>query len=207
MTGTSDRSEIDHAVFRRVVGLFTTGVTVITVQHGDHVHGMTANSFTSVSLDPPLVLFCVSKTARMAKLIEQTPGFAISILTSRQQHVSRQFASSRKDDLVRTVVLERGPVAPLIDGALASMSCTTEAIYEGGDHWIVVGRVVALHERADASKRSPLVFFRSRYCDLLEPGPAGTEQETWSNDEIRVYHDEWSAGDPRDPAERPELPW
>lgn len=199
--------QIDGAALRRVVGLFATGVTVITVQHGDHVHGMTANSFTSVSLDPPLVLFCVAKSARMASLVQRAEGFVINILTSRQQQVSRQFASSRKSEAEMSVVLERGSVAPRIEGALASIQCVNESMYEGGDHWIVVGRVVDLQESEDAIDRSPLVFFRSRYCDLLEPMASGASPESWSNDEILVYHDEWSAGDHRDPAERPELPW
>lgn len=198
---------IDGAALRRAVGIFATGVTVITVQQGDHVHGMTANSFTSVSLDPPLVLFCVAKTARMAALIEQTPGFAINVLASSQQPVSRQFASSRKNDLTWTTVLQQGPVAPLIDGSLASLSCTTEIIHEGGDHWIVIGRVVALNESIDSSTRTPLVFFRSHYCELLTPHSASALPESWSNDEIRVYHDEWSARESDVPAERLEFPW
>jgi 3-hydroxy-9,10-secoandrosta-1,3,5(10)-triene-9,17-dione monooxygenase reductase component len=196
----------DPAAFRRVMGQFATGVTVITVQHGDHIHGMTANAFTSVSLDPPLVLFCVTKTARMAALIREVHGFAINILSEHQQDVSRQFAGSKKDDLDRAVALRRGPIAPLIDGSLTAVSCTIEAIHEGGDHWIVVGRVVSVHEPLDSVLRDPLVFFRSRYQELVEQATAPSPgAESWSNDAIRVYHEEWSEGD----AEQPEWshPW
>lgn len=190
----------DPAAFRRVMGQFATGVTVITVQHGDHIHGMTANAFTSVSLDPPLVLFCVTKTARMAAFIREVRGFAINILAEHQQVVSRQFAGSRKEDLERTVPLQRGPIAPLIDGALASISCTTEAIHEGGDHWIVVGRVASVHEPPDGPLRDPLVFFRSRYQELVEQAPVWSPTtESWSNDAIRVYHEEWSEGESDQP--------
>jgi 3-hydroxy-9,10-secoandrosta-1,3,5(10)-triene-9,17-dione monooxygenase reductase component len=185
------------------MGQFATGVTVITVQHGDHIHGMTANAFSSVSLDPPLVLFCVTRTARMARLVQEAAGFAINILAEHQQEVSRQFAGSRKDDPDRAVSLQRGPIAPLIEGSMAAVSCTTEAIHDGGDHWIVVGRVVAVHESLGSVERDPLVFFRSRYHELVEQPPAWTPlAESWSNDAIRVYHEEWSEGE----FEQPEWP-
>ncbi|HMM40346.1 MAG TPA: flavin reductase family protein [Thermomicrobiales bacterium] len=203
----NDLPAVDSAAFRRAVGQFATGVTVITVTHGDHVHGMTANSFTSVSLDPPLVLFCVGKSARMARLIEQVEGFAINILSDRQMQVSRQFAGANKEDAARTVRLHRGPVAPLLSGSLVALSCRTSAIHEGGDHWIVVGEVIALHEVGQDRASGPLAFFRSRYCDLIEPPTPVEQADRWSNDEIRIYHEEWSAGDLGEPAERPELPW
>ncbi|MGH9173239.1 MAG: flavin reductase family protein [Vicinamibacterales bacterium] len=199
-------SAVDQLAFRRAMGAFATGVTVITIQHGDHIHGMTANAFTSVSLDPPLVLFCVAKKARMAGLIHQAPGFAINVLAENQQVVSRQFAGSRKDDIERTVALHRGPIAPLIDGSLAAVSCMIAAIHEGGDHWIVVGRVVHVHEDGGASMRQPLLFFRSRYCEIVEQVAVGRQGgESWSNDAIRVYHEEWSEGE----AEQPDWrqPW
>ena len=197
--------EVDQAAFRRVMGAFGTGVTVITIQHGDHIHGMTANAFTSVSLDPPLVLFCVAKKARMAGLIHEAPGFAINILAESQQAVSRQFAGSRKEDIERTVALHRGPIAPLINGTLAAVSCLTDAIHEGGDHWIVVGRVVQVHVDDEPATRQPLLFFRSRYCEIVEQPSADRQVgESWSNDAIRVYHEEWSEGE----SEQPEWqPW
>ena len=196
----------DTAAFRRVMGQFATGVTVITVQHGDHIHGMTANAFTSVSLDPPLILFCVTKTARMAALIRDVRGFAINILSEHQQEVSRQFAGSNKDNIDRAVALQRGPIAPLIDGSLAGLSCTTEAIHDGGDHWIVVGRVVSVHEAPDGADRDPLVFFRSRYQKLVEQPPVWSpSSESWSNEAIRVYHEEWSEGESEQPDWR--HPW
>ncbi len=201
MTGMTE--SIDLNAFRRVMGQFATGVTVITVQHGEQIHGMTANAFTSVSLDPPLVLFCVTKKARMATLIRDVRGFAINILAEHQQDVSRQFAGANKENLEKTVSLHRGPIAPLIDGSLASITCLTDAIHEGGDHWIVVGRVVTVHERSGEMLSDPLVFFRSRYQELVEQPPSVSPgAETWSNDAIRVYHDEWSEGDD----EQPEWP-
>ena len=198
---------VDQTAFRRAVGQFATGVTVITIQHDGHVHGMTANSFASVSLEPPLVLFCVGKSARMAGLITDAEGFAINILSDRQMQVSRQFAGANKDAAARTVKLQRGPVAPLLSHFLAALSCRTHEIHEAGDHWIVIGQVVALHEPDQARAHGPLAFFRSRYCDLIEPPTPAEQADRWMNDEIRIYHEEWSAGDLNEPAERPELPW
>ena len=194
-------AQVEAAAFRRVLGQFATGVTVITVARGDDVHGMTANAFTAVSLEPPLVLFCVAKTARMAAFVRDTHGFGVSILAGDQEGVSRQFAGARKDKAAREVGLAHGSVAPLIAGALAALSCHVEAIHEGGDHWIVVGRVIELWE--PNVPRLPLAFFRSRYCHIVERELARPEAaDRWSNDAIQVYHPEWSEGDDATPNER-----
>jgi 3-hydroxy-9,10-secoandrosta-1,3,5(10)-triene-9,17-dione monooxygenase reductase component len=185
------------------MSLFATGITVITSRRADDVHGMTANSFTAVSLEPPLVLFCVGKSARMAGFVEDAPGFAINILSGAQEHISRQFAGPQRA-ITATVELCDGPVAPLVSGALASISCLTEAVHEGGDHWIVVGRVVELRE--ENVTQSPLVFFRSRYCQLLEPREARPERDPWTHETqpLRLYHAEWSEGaDDLDPEHEP----
>jgi flavin reductase (DIM6/NTAB) family NADH-FMN oxidoreductase RutF len=196
---------VDRAMLRRTLGQFATGVTVITVQHGEVVHGMTANSFTSVSLDPPLVLFCVARTARMAGFVTEAQGFAINILAADQQEVSRLFAGSKKDHLATAVRLTPGPLAPLIPGSLAALSCVVQALHDGGDHWIVVGRVVEVRE---GDSRAPLVFFRSRYYDAIERAavPTAEPSELWTNDAIRIYHEEWSADDAPAVPDAPEGP-
>lgn len=192
MPGTA---AIDQRDLRRALGQFATGVTVITVQRGEVMHGMTANSFSALSLDPPLVLFCVGKRARMARFLDGADGFAINILSIDQEQISNQFAgqSEDKDDITR---LLPGPVAPLIPGALVSLSCALEEIHEGGDHQIVVGRVLEIHEPEGGNSRPPLVFHRSRYGSLIPRGERPTdparEDIAWSNDAIRIYHDEWS---------------
>jgi len=203
-----DEQVVDMSAFRRVLGQFATGVTVITIQQGDSIHGMTANSFTSVSMDPPLVLFCVAKTTRMARLIEDASGFAINVLAASQETVSRQFAGSKKEEAARSITLGKGPVAPLIEGSLGVLSCRTDAIHDGGDHWIVVGRVIALHEPDDDAGGAPLVFFRSRYHDLVTRTVAIVPTiETWANDAIRMYHDEWSVGEDDATEQTHTLPW
>ena len=193
---------LDTAKFRRALGLFATGVTVITVQQGDVVHGMTAKAFSSVSLDPPLVLFCVTRTARMANHIQLAEGFAINFLADDQQQVSRHFAGAQKTSTHADVALHPGRVAPLLDGALATLTCLRHAVVEGGDHWIVVGRVIDVTMRPDVETTWPLAFFRSRYADVREriaptvPGAVPTDVEVWQNDSIQIYHDEWSHGEP-----------
>jgi flavin reductase (DIM6/NTAB) family NADH-FMN oxidoreductase RutF len=201
----SDLPAIDPAVFRRVLGQFATGVTVITVQHDGDTHGMTANTFTSVSLDPPLVLFCVARTARMAEYVGDADGFAVNILSAAQQDASRHFAGSSKDEVASPVRLHPGPTAPLLEGSLASLSCTTEQRYEGGDHLIVLGRVVEVHEGRPVA---PLVFFRSRYCDVLEVSVAAVEDgELWANDAIQIYHAEWTEGEDSSFLDDEPSPW
>ncbi|MFW6075687.1 MAG: flavin reductase family protein [Chloroflexota bacterium] len=184
---------IDPGQFRRALGQFATGVTVITVQNGDVMHGMTANTFTSLSLDPPLVLFCVRRDARMMRFLDGADGFAINVLSADQETVSNHFAGQPALSEADVEILRRGPLAPLIPGALVSLTCGLEARHEGGDHWIIVGRVLEIHEPETGLPRPPLIFFRSRYATLFErPAPA-EERVVWSNDAIRIYHDEWSA--------------
>ena len=188
----SDKPAIDEASFRRALGLFATGVTVITVQRGEIIHGMTANAFSALSLDPPLVLFCVGRQARMARYLDGAEGFAINVLSADQETISGQFAgqiNAGEDEIAR---LRPGPVAPLIPGALVSLSCSLEELHEGGDHRIVVGRVIEIHEPEGGNARPPLLFFRSRYASLIERRRPADDRVAWSNDAIRIYHDEWS---------------
>lgn len=192
---------LDPGAFRRLLGQFATGVTVITVQRGELMHGMTANAFTSLSLDPPLVLFCVGKQSRMAHCLEGAEGFAVNILAEHQAEVSRHFAG-RKETPGEIDLLRRGPIAPLIPGSLGALSCTIEARHEGGDHWIIVGRVMEIHEADGDGNSNPLVFFRSRYARLADDhGPRRPAREEWSNDAILIYHDEWTVGDDPPPEE------
>lgn len=207
MNASSAGPEIDPLAFRRVLSQFATGVTVITVRRRDETHAMTANTFTSVSLDPPLVLFCVAKTARMAGFVREADAFAVSILGAGQEEVSRHFAGSRKREAADAVRLADGPVAPLVQGALAGLSCRIDALHEGGDHWIVIGRVIALHDPPVTTLERPLVFFRSRYCHVVERDlEESRPRETWINDAILIYHDEWSVGGDI-PLDERESPW
>jgi len=155
---------IDSRTLRQTVGQFVTGVTVISMEIDGQIRAMTANSFTSLSLDPPLVLFCLGKDTRAGLLIHNSPGFAVSILSQAQQDLSSYFAGLWKGaepPPFRFVSWEGGP---RLDGCVAAMGCRIHAIHEGGDHWIVVGQVIATYR--DDEAREPLVFFGGRYVGL-----------------------------------------
>ncbi|NKE63710.1 flavin reductase family protein [Lentzea sp. PSKA42] len=143
---------------------FATGVTVLTAS-GERCHGMTANAFTSVSLEPPLVLCCVARTARMHAAITTARCFGISVLGADQDELARYFADRRRPGGAAqfdVVDWTPGPhtAAPLLSGALAWLECELTASYEGGDHSIFLGRV--LSARRGAGTRA-LVFYGGAY--------------------------------------------
>ncbi|HXV92077.1 MAG TPA: flavin reductase family protein [Pseudonocardia sp.] len=149
---------------------FATGVTVLTAG-GEHSHGMTANAFTSLSLDPPLVLCCVARTASMHDRIAGAGAFAVNILAADQRQLARYFADKQRPRgaaQFEPVAHRPGPHtgAPVLDGALAWVECRLARTHDGGDHSIFVGEVLA-------SGRGPgtraLSFFGGDYHELGEP--------------------------------------
>lgn len=156
----------DAKAFRQALGQFATGVTVITTLDADgNKVGMTANSFSSVSLDPMLVLWSIAKTSRSFHAFEHARQFAIHILTAEQKALSGQFASNCTDRFC-DVPHQRGLGGiPILEDYCAVFQCETEMRHEGGDHLIIVGRVLAFDNRT----RSPLVFHAGRYADLELP--------------------------------------
>jgi flavin reductase len=157
----------DQERFREVLGRFATGVGVMTTATEEVVHGMTANAFTSVSLDPPLVLVCVDRTAVMADLVQRSGVFAISVLAADQAGSSTAFADPARPlgtdqfDGVATVVGRTG--LPLLVDAIAWIEARVWRIHDGGDHLIVVGEVVAL---GASDVDDPLLYYRSGYARL-----------------------------------------
>lgn len=153
-------NEFDKRQLRDVLGTFVTGVTIITTIDPDGRHfGLTANSFTSVSLDPPLVLWNQSLTAPSHPIFRHAPRFAVSILAEDQIHLSKRFASGRADKFEGVALVEGTGGLPLIAGAAAALECSLEDIYTGGDHALFIGRV----ERISRGERRPLVFAGGRY--------------------------------------------
>ncbi len=155
---------IDRRTFRQTVGQFATGVTVIATEIDESVRAMTANSFTSLSLDPPMVLFCVGKATRTGQLIGAAAGFSVNVLRQEQQDLSTYFAGGwdRPDPPPFSFLSWVG--GPRLDGCAAALGCAIDAIHEGGDHWIVIGRVLALH--CTEPPCPPLVFFSGRYTTV-----------------------------------------
>jgi flavin reductase len=150
--------------FRETLGAFATGVTVITTRGEDHLFGMTANAFSSVSLDPPLVLVCVISGTTGAEVIEQNGMFAVNVLGAHQEPISRYFASKDRprgleafDEIAHATAVTGCPV---IEGAAGYLDCRLHAAHEAGDHIIFIGEVLAIANDAEVE---PLVFHGGRY--------------------------------------------
>ena len=146
------------------MGSFPTGVTVLTVEREPgQVHGMTANSFTSVSLDPPLILVCVDQNARLLSYLKEQGRFGVSILKDTQQQISELFAKPQQDPAeeemlgVRFKWTDTG--IPLLEDALAHIACNVVAQHMSGDHTIFVGEV----ESMELMVGEPLLYYRGRY--------------------------------------------
>lgn len=152
---------IDTYQLRTCLGCFGTGVTVVTVDAEDGRRGLTVNAFTSVSLEPPLILISINKRARSHDLLADRP-FAVNVLASNQELLARHFAG---DHQTVEVPWEEGRVAPRLGGAIASMECRPWGSYEGGDHTLYLGEIVALSYR----QGDGLGYFRSRFVPLTEP--------------------------------------
>ena len=166
MTPDSSGS-IAPADFRTALSRFASGITIMSTLQGGVAHAMTASAFTSVSLDPPLVLVCVDKGVRMHEAVLSRGDWAVSVLAAGDQAVAERFARSGRDlysqfDGIPTVP---GPKTgcPLVTGAPAWLECRTWATYEGGDHTIVVGEVLSLGAADDPSA---LIYYAGQYRDL-----------------------------------------
>jgi flavin reductase (DIM6/NTAB) family NADH-FMN oxidoreductase RutF len=157
--------------YRDAVGRFATGITVVSARAGGFGHGMTANSFTSVSLDPLLVLVCVVRDAVMHKVLDDVGRFGVSVLGAGQEDLARYFSDpTRPMGMAQFLPLDwrPGPVtgAPLLDAALAWLECDVEAAYGGGDHTVFLGRVLGV-ELGEAG--GPLLHFDGEYLPLERP--------------------------------------
>lgn len=154
----------DVREFRTALGQFATGVAVITAsdRQGAAI-GMTMSSFNSVSLDPPLILFSVDRRALSLPAMLEAEGYAVNLLSRRQEHLSNQFARALGDKWVAVAHSFGHAQAPLLHGALAHFECAPHAQYDGGDHVIFVGRVVRFSAQPE---EEPLIFFRGKYSSL-----------------------------------------
>lgn len=153
----------DPKAFRQALGCFPTGVAVVTACGEGADIGITVNSFTSVSLDPPLVMWCIDRKSDRFERFTKADSYTISILGTMHQSVSSRLARQGEHSLenIELAGTESGP--PALAGALAVFECDSYAVYDGGDHAILVGRVRRFH-RQEAG--DPLVFFRGKYGSL-----------------------------------------
>lgn len=156
----------DARHFRDVLGRFASGVTIVTAITDEGPVGMTCQSFSSVSLEPPLVMFVPAKTSRAWPLIRAAGHFTVNLLAADQQDVSTRFATKGTDKYAGVPWKPATATgAPRIESCLGWIDCTVEAVHDAGDHDVVIGRVQAM-EHGDAE--APLLFFRSAYHQLAE---------------------------------------
>jgi flavin reductase (DIM6/NTAB) family NADH-FMN oxidoreductase RutF len=152
---------MDDRQFRTAMGKFATGITVIATEVEGEVHGMTANAFMSVSLDPKLVVISVRNQARILSLLQESQTFSVNILAEDQQEVSMIFAGQLKDKKVEFDRLDGKSVIP---GAIAQIACEISAEHVEGDHTLIIGKVTDIH----LEDKEPLLFYSGKYRSLKE---------------------------------------
>jgi flavin reductase (DIM6/NTAB) family NADH-FMN oxidoreductase RutF len=145
--------------FKRAMRAFTSGVTVVTLRDGEALHGITVSAFSSLSLDPPLVLVCIDKNAASHDVFARAGAFVVNILEAGQEGLSNLFASRDEDKFARAAWHEGVVGAPVLDGTFGVAECVLHDSLPGGDHTIFVGRVVA----ASARDGMPLLYGQGGY--------------------------------------------
>ena len=157
----------EKSQYRKALGTFATGVTIITTSNGDTFYGFTANSFTSVSLDPALVLFCVKDSSNFLEQMNQSQAFGINILSSEQQDISNKFANPAllNTERFKDVVIKESPLgSPMINsGCLAYLDCAVHSTTKVGDHILVMGEVKNFEQLHDGL---PLLYYGGGYRSL-----------------------------------------
>jgi flavin reductase (DIM6/NTAB) family NADH-FMN oxidoreductase RutF len=193
MSDTIEQQNVDSSSLRRAMGRFGTGIAVIAARQNDTIHGMTANSVTTVSFEPLLVMFCVSKKSRMNEFVRQAGSFSINILASYQEQISRHFAGNNPEQNKAPYGLHFAEIAgvPVLKGAISNVVCHIHQVIEAGDHDIVLGKVEAV--RYEEEEHAPLLYYRGHYRYLETPAtltPRPREAE-WIDSGKRIYYEEW----------------
>ncbi len=172
----SEALEIDPFTYRKALGHFSSGVTVITTAIHGIVHGMTANAFCSVSLNPPLVLISVDKKAAMHELLTQSGFYGVSVLAQNQEAYSRHFAGQPQENL--PILFTWHKDCPLLEGTLAQLVCRVTNTYPAGDHTLYIGQVEYL---SYSDEHLPLLFYSGKYKSLegQATGPVFIYDPSW----------------------------
>jgi flavin reductase (DIM6/NTAB) family NADH-FMN oxidoreductase RutF len=181
----------DPKAYRRTIGLFATGVTVLAVDTTAGVLAMTANAIASVSLAPLLLLACVEHRARIHGHLVPGQVFSVNVLRADQEVLSRYFAGGWRDRPAPEHRFVQWGGAPRLVGGLAALRCVVHRNLDGGDHTIVLARVAELFE--DDAHHNPLIFFAGRYRRLAPMVTPGVAPEQWGPDGASIYFEEWSA--------------
>jgi flavin reductase (DIM6/NTAB) family NADH-FMN oxidoreductase RutF len=174
--------------FRDALGLFATGVAVIVTEVDGHVHAMTANAVSSLSLDPMLVLFCPGKKARFSELLPKATHYSINFLRYDQQALSTYFAGSWKESAPPPFrFVASGPFRRL-EGALSALLCVRhQVVLDGGDHWLVMAKVEQAHRGIEPHR--PLIFFRGQYRGIdLNAGMPAPDLAATADEPAQMYY-------------------
>lgn len=153
-----------QSAMRRTMGRFLTGVVIVTAMDGDIVHGMTVNSLTSVSLEPPLLLVCLTNSARTTAAVLQSRQFVVNILSARQERIALRFARRGADHFGDLPLVRGGYGSPVVPEALAHLDCELVHVTAAGDHQVVIAAV----RRLDDRDGQPLGFFGGRFCSVAQ---------------------------------------
>ena len=171
VNGPRDLTAVDRLTMRRAIGRFATGVAVVTTSADGTPHGMTVNSLTSVSLEPPLLLVCLTTGARSTAAVSEAELFAVNILSARQEHLALRFAKPGADHFADLEVTHGRHRVPVIPDAFAHLECVVERQFVAGDHLVVVGHVVEVCERDG----EPLGFLGGQFGDIVVRGHEPTQ--------------------------------
>lgn len=175
----------DSRAFRRSLGQFATGVTVMTASDGQRLVGMSVNSFSALSLEPPLILWSIRRESASWSVFERAGHFAVNVLAASQVELSNRFASSSADKFVGIDWLPDPQGAPLLPGVIAHMECALHQVVDGGDHLVLIGRV----QRFARFDGEPLVFTQGRYAVTQEHPDALQMQATMNPIKPEVAQD------------------
>ncbi|MDE0736161.1 MAG: flavin reductase family protein [Pirellulaceae bacterium] len=148
---------------RRIMGLFATGVTVVSTQHDQQTWGMTANAITSLSLDPPLILVAVQRESQTYEKLKEAGCFAVNILSAEQEEISNRFAFKGPKDFSDLDFTTDVTGAPVLSGTLGHVDCRLKEILPGGDHDIFIGEIVA----GKSAEGQPLLYYQGQYTRLV----------------------------------------
>lgn len=163
MSAAIPSQALAQAHFRKAMGGFPSGVTVVTARHDGRLVGTTVSAFSSVSMDPPLVMVCLKHDSRTLAALSLARAFCVNILAHEQRDLAYRFAKSGADDRFALTAIEAGVCgAPLLAGCVANVECELRAVHDGGDHEILVGRV--LRVVTDETK-TPLVYMRGDFLN------------------------------------------
>ena len=164
-TDATINKEFDASAFRKVLGCFATGITIITTVGRDgRPAGLTANSFTSLSLDQPLVLFCLDRKVASFESFHSNRHFAVNVLRHDQEQLSRRFATSSVDKFKELEFDTWSTGCPILKGCLAAFECDIQQVIEAGDHVIIIGEVNKIRHDADSGR--PLLYYRGKYGQI-----------------------------------------